>query len=234
MDAVGDVEVHSLSINGEIDHDWVFGGVRANKGVLFLPSASHVLRNLCTVELGLDVLDHFSVNEITSVASVHLVVRSWDCSIDTAKVSRSSTDVNDEGVFNHVKSVSNCKRLGDDHCSVDRTSCCVEDCSLVHVGSFSRCTDDGDHSVVFLRVGESDKVGDEVGNEFPVFLGVLDDTEFQWSEKVECESVFERFFSEKNVPLQEISSNWIFRGSDYSQFFFFMTVGGNHHRAESS
>ena len=103
LHAVRDVESHGLSFNGEVhENGFIWSGGR-HKGELFLPSSSHVLGDLSTVVLGLNLLDELVVGVVSSVAGVHLVAGTGDGSVDSTKVSGTCTDVNHEGVVNHVK-----------------------------------------------------------------------------------------------------------------------------------
>ena len=139
---------------------------------------------MSTVVFGLNLLDELVVDVVASVAGVHLVAGTRDGSVDSTKVSGTCTDVNHEGVVNHVKSIGNSEGFGDDHGRVHGTCSSVKDSGLVDVACFSRSTDDGDNTVVVFGVGKADEVGDEVSDVFSVFWSVLDHTEFKRSVQV--------------------------------------------------
>ncbi len=135
---------------------------------------------------------------------------------------------------NHVEGIGHSERFGDDHGGVDRAGSSIKDGSLVNVAGFCGCTDNCDNTVVILGVGKTDEVRDEVSDVFAVFRRVFDDTEFKRAEQVECQAVLQCFMTEKDIALQEVSSNRVFGSTNNRQFFHFMTVGGDHHGAEGT
>jgi len=232
LHAVGDVEGHGLAFNGEVNEHGLVGGRCRHEGKLLLPATGHVLGDLGAVVLGRDLLDELVVDEVASVAGVHLVTGARNGPVDTAQIGGPCTDVNDEGVGDHVKGVSDGERLGDDHGGVDRAGSSVEDGCLVHVAGLGGCTDDCHNAVVLLGVGQADEVGDEVGNVFTVFGRVLDDTEFKRAVQVESQTVLQRLVTEQDITLEEVSRNGVFGRTDDGQFFHFVTVGRDHHGTE--
>ena len=224
LHAVGDVEGHRLAFNGKVDQHRFIRSRGGHEGELFLPASCHVLGDLSTVVLGLDFLDERVVDVVASVAGVHLVAWSGDGSVNTAKVRGTCTDVNDEGVGDHVESISHSERLGDDHGGVNGACSGVKDGGLVDVAGFGRSTDDGDHTVVFLGVGKPDEVGDEVSDILSVLGCVLDDTEFEGAEKVQRQSILEGLVAKEHVSLQEVASDGVFGRTNDRQFFHFVAV----------
>ena len=185
-----------------------------------------------TVVLCHDFLDELVVDVVPSVSGVHLVTGSRDGAVHSTKVGGTCSDVNDERVRNHVKGVSDGKRLRDDHGGVHRACGGVKDRCFVDVTCLGRSTDDGHDTIVVLGIRKADEVRDEVSDEFAVFRCVLDDTEFKRAVKIESESVLQGLVAKQHVSLEEVSSDGVLRGSDDGQLFHFMTVRGYHHRAE--
>ena len=177
-----------------------------------------------TVVLGLDFLDERVVDIVTSVTGVHLVAWTWDGTVDTAKVGRTGTDVNDQGVVDHVKSVSNSERLRDDHGRVNGACGSVKDGRLVNVTCLGWSTNNSDDTVVVLWIGKADEVGDKVSNVLSVFGGVLDHTELKRSVQIERQAVLQSLVSEENVSLEEVSSNRVLGGTNDRQLFDFVAV----------
>lgn len=114
---IPDIDRLTLPVDGQINKDLL--RISIDVGMLFLPSADHVLRQLRTGVLLLDERLQLLIDPITSFLDRDLILIGWERSSEPTDVSGTCADVDHDGSHDLADAVCGGKWLGNDHDGVD-------------------------------------------------------------------------------------------------------------------